>query len=106
MRGGKTEFTNGQRKWSKSTIHSIRDGYDVETTNCVYFMKTDQVELYDKSSIQNDIRTITGDSLFYDSSTKMSRGYGRVHYEDRKNKNQLIADAVDYDEKSGCRGLR
>ena len=31
----------------------------------------------------------------------MSRGYGRVHYEDRKNKNQLIADAVDYDEKSG-----
>ena len=101
VRGGKTEFTNGQRKWSKSTIHSIRDGYDVETTNCVYFMKTDQVELYDKSSIQNDIRTITGDSLFYDSSTKMSRGYGRVHYEDRKNKNQLIADAVDYDEKSG-----
>ena len=44
VRGGKTEFTNGQRKWSKSTIHSIRDGYDVETTNCVYFMKTDQVE--------------------------------------------------------------
>ena len=71
VKGGKTEFNNGQRKWSKSTIHSIRDGYDVETTNCVYFMKTDKVELYDKSSIQNEIRTITGDSLYYDSSRKV-----------------------------------
>lgn len=101
VKGGKTEINNGQRKWTKSTIHSIRDGYDVETTNCVYFMKTDQVELYDNSSIQNDIRTITGDSLYYDSSSKISRGYGRVNYEDRKNKNRLTADAVDYDEKSG-----
>ena len=101
VKGGKTEFNNGQRKWSKSTIHSIRDGYDVETTNCVYFMKTDKVELYDKSSIQNEIRTITGDSLYYDSSRKVSRGYGRVKYEDRKNKNQLIADAVDYNENLG-----
>ena len=74
VKGGKTEFENGRRTWSKSTIHSIRDGYDVETTNCVYFMKTD---------------------------SKVSHGFGRVNYEDRKNKNRLIADAVDYNELDG-----
>ena len=67
-------------------------------------MDTDKVELFDKSSIANDIRTITGDSLFYDSNTKKSQGYGRVKYVDHKNKNQLLADAVDYDEKTG-RGM-
>ncbi|MBR6262253.1 MAG: hypothetical protein IKR05_03455 [Prevotella sp.] len=104
--GGKTIYppNGGSPSWSKSVIHSIRDGYDVETTNCFFYMDTDKVELFDKSSIANDIRTITGDSLFYDSNTKKSQGYGRVKYVDHKNKNQLLADAVDYDEKTG-RGM-
>ena len=101
--GGKTTYSpdGGAPKWGKSIIHSIKDGYDVETTNCYFYMNSDRTELFDKSSIQNASRTITGDSLFYDSNKKKSRGFGSVNYVDLKNKNQLTADAVEYDEISG-----
>ena len=102
--GGKTVYDRekgGPPKWTKSVIHSINDGYDVETTNCFFYMKSDKVELFDKSLIADKTRSITGDSLFYDSKTKHSRGYGRVRYEDHKNKNTLTAEVVQYDEIKG-----
>ena len=100
--GGKTTYTSGgPSKWSKSKIHSIKDGYDVETTNCYYYMDTDKTELFDQSTIENTTRSITGDSLFYNSKTKKSQGLGKVNYIDRKHKNQLKADAVEYDETTG-----
>ena len=103
--GGKTTYQEGRAPtWSKSLIHSIKDGYDVETTNCFYYMDKDAVELFDKSVIADATRTITGDSLFYDSNKKISQGYGKVHYDDKKNKNQLTAEVVNYDETTG-RGM-
>ena len=100
--GGKTTYQEGRAPtWSKSLIHSIKDGYDVETTNCFYYMDKDAVELFDKSVIADATRTITGDSLFYDSNKKISQGYGKVHYDDKKNKNQLTAEVVNYDETTG-----
>lgn len=103
VKGGLTTIPTGggPPKWKKSVVHSIKDGYDVETTNCIFYTKTNKVELFDKSSIVSDTRTISGDSLFYDSEKKTSRGFGRVDYVDMKNKNQLTADAVDYNEDSG-----
>lgn len=103
VKGGltKTSGDGGMPVWSKSVIHSIKDGYDVQTTNCLFHMKTDKVELFDKSTIVNDTRTISGDSLFYDSDKKASRGFGRVDYVDHKNKNRLVADAVEYNESTG-----
>lgn len=100
--GGKTTYhEGGTPTWSKSLIHSIKDGYDVETTNCFYYMDKDAVELFDKSVIVDATRTITGDSLFYDSNKKTSQGYGKVHYVDKKNKNQLTAEVVNYNEATG-----
>ncbi|MBR7066477.1 MAG: hypothetical protein IKI36_07285 [Prevotella sp.] len=101
--GGWTVYPpqGGPPKWTKSKIHSIRDGYDVETTNCYFYMNTERTELFDKSTITTDTRTISGDSLFYDSNKKASKGYGKVKYVDQKNKNQLTADAVEYDEITG-----
>ena len=101
--GGRTTYPadGGRPVWGKSRIHSIKDGYDVETTNCFFYMKTDRTELFDNSTIENETRTISGDSLFYDSSSKMSHGYGSVVYVDRKNKNQLTANIVEYDETAG-----
>ena len=101
--GGKTDFSTGSSypKWSKSKIHSIKDGYDVETTNCYFYLDNDRTELFDKSTITNASRLISGDSLFYDSSTKRSSGYGKVDYMDLKNKNWLLADRVEYDELTG-----
>lgn len=101
VKGGKTTYSGGRPVWSKSRIHSIKDGYDVETTNCYFYMKDDRTELFDNSKIENETRMITGDSIFYDSSGKKSHGYGRVNYIDRKNKNQLTANVVEYDEKAG-----
>ena len=106
VRGGKSTYPaeGGPPVWSKSTIHSIKDNYDVETTNCYFYLDTEHTELFDKSTIVSSTRTITGDSLFYDSSKKQSRGVGRVVYVDAKNRNMLTADALDYDETTG-RGL-
>jgi lipopolysaccharide export system protein LptA len=103
VKGGitKTSPDGGRTSWKKSVVHSIKDGYDVETTNCFFYMKNDKVELFDKSSIVTDTRSISGDSLFYDSGKKISRGFGKVDYVDHKNKNQLVADAVDYNEATG-----
>ena len=101
VKGGKTDYSSGRPVWRKSRIHSIKDGYDVETTNCYFYMKDDRTELFDNSKIENETRLITGDSIFYDSSAKKSHGYGRVNYIDRKNKNQLTANIVEYDEKVG-----
>ena len=103
VKGGMTKIPKdgGPSKWKKSVIHSIKDGYDVETTNCFFYMKNNKVELFDNSTIVSNTRTISGDSLFYDSDKKSSRGYGKVDYVDHKNKNRLIADAVDYNEKTG-----
>lgn len=103
VKGGMTKIPKdgGPSKWKKSVIHSIKDGYDVETTNCFFHMKNNTVELFDKSTIVTDTRTISGDSLFYDSEKKSSRGYGSVDYVDHKNKNRLVADAVDYNESTG-----
>lgn len=101
--GGRTTYPadGGRPVWGKSRIHSIKDGYDVETTNCFFYMKTDRTELFDNSTIENETRTISGDSLFYDSSSKKSHGYGSVVYVDRRNKNQLTANIVEYDETVG-----
>lgn len=101
--GGRTTYPadGGRPVWGKSRIHSIKDRYDVETTNCFFYMKTDRTELFDNSTIENETRTISGDSLFYDSSSKKSHGYGSVVYVDRRNKNQLTANIVEYDETVG-----
>ena len=101
--GGRTVTPpgGGPPQWSKSKIHSVKDGYDVETTNCYFYLNKDRTELFDKSSIADATRAISGDSLFYDSGTKKSHGYGSVSYLDHKNKNKLTADAVEYDESTG-----
>lgn len=46
-------------------------------------------------------KTITGDTLFYNSTTGNNHGYGNVVYVDTKNKNKLTADEVAYNEKTG-----
>ncbi len=104
--GGRTLMgADGSRKgWTKSKIHSIKDNYDVETTNCFFFVNTEKTQLFDNSTIATDTRTISGDSLFYDSNTKVSHGYGKVDYVDTKNQNRLIANTVEYDETTG-RGM-
>lgn len=57
--------------------------------------------LYGRSTIIDQQRTITGDTLFYNSKTGDNRGYGNVVYVDKKNKNELTCGEVVYNEKTG-----
>ena len=73
----------------------IVNGQNVITTTDAYFnTKTDKADLYGRSTVVNKEKTITADTL---------RNYGRgnVVYVDKRNKNQLTAHLVVYNEKTG-----
>lgn len=86
---------------SRSTIYSLKDNYQIVSSNGYYYMAGDKTELFDRSTIENQQRMITGDSIFYDSEKKKSRGVGNVVYVDKKNNNSLTAGSFVYDEKTG-----
>lgn len=77
-----------------------KDG-KVHTTDAWFNTKTDRARLYGRSTIIDQQRTITGDTLFYNSKTGDNRGYGNVVYVDKKNKNELTCGEVVYNEKTG-----
>ncbi len=82
-----------------SVIHN--QGGVVKTTDAFFNTKTDKARLYGRSTVVDKEKTITGDTLFYDSSTGSNHGYGNVVYVDTKNKNKLTAEEVAYNEKTG-----
>ncbi len=89
----------GLGKPGPSIIRS-KDGL-VKTTNAFFNTRTDRARLYGRSTVVNKEKTITGDTLLYNSSTGQNHGYGHVVYVDKKNKNKLTAGEVNYNEKTG-----
>lgn len=73
----------------------------VTTTDAYFNTKTDHAELFGRSTVVDKEKTITGDTLYYDSQTGRNRGLGNVVYVDTKNKNTLTCDEVVYNEKTG-----
>ena len=78
---------------SKTGVIETRDGY-LNT-------KTSMSTLYGRSTVNDKDKTITGDSLYYDDKTGQSEGYGDVVYVDKKNKNSLLCQRFNYNEKTG-----
>lgn len=74
----------------------------VTTTNAYFNTKSDHAQLYGRSTMVDKEKTITGDTLIYDSETGDNRGLGNVVYVDSKNKNKLTADEVVYNDKTGA----
>ena len=72
----------------------------VHTSNGYYDTKSDQAQLYGRSTLTDKDKTIMGDSLYY-VKDGMSRGYGNVVYVDKKNKNSLHCNTLQYNEKTG-----
>lgn len=90
----------GSGKTGPSLITN-KDG--VVTTQDAYFnTKKDLAELYGRSTIVNQEKTITGDTLYYDSATGYDKGYGNVVFVDSKNKSKLLAGELQYNEKTGA----
>ncbi len=80
----------------------IINGQNVITTTDAYFnTKTDKADLYGRSTVVNKEKTITADTLFYNSKTGRNYGQGDVVYVDKRNKNKLTAHLVVYNEKTG-----
>lgn len=77
---------------SESSVVRTQDGY--------YNTKTDQAQLYGRSMLEDKGKTVTGDSLYY-VKNGMSTGRGNVVYVDKKNKNSLTCNFLQYNEATG-----
>ena len=89
----------GMGKPGPSIIRS-KDGI-VKTTDAFFNTRTDRARLFGRSTVVNKEKTITGDTLYYNSATGQNHGYGNVIFVDLKNKNKLTAGEVNYNEKTG-----
>lgn len=74
----------------------------VTTTDAYFNTKSDHAQLYGRSTVVDKEKTITGDTLLYDSKTGNNRGMGNVVYVDAKNKNKLTAGEVVYNDQTGA----
>ena len=72
----------------------------VNTQNGYYDTKKDQAQLFDRSTLEDQDKKVTGDSLYYVKNGE-SEGFGRVEYVDKKNKNSLNCGYLRYNEKTG-----
>lgn len=90
----------GQGSKQPSLITST-NGSRVTTTDGYFNTKSDHAELFGRSTVVSKEKTITGDTIFYDSKTGDDRGLGNVIYVDSKNRNKLIAGEVVYNEAAG-----
>lgn len=82
-----------------STITS--KGSIIHTTDAFMNSRTDRSQLFGRSTIVDDDKTITGDSLYHDNNNGNNEGFGNVVYVDKKNKNELHANRLFYNEKTG-----
>jgi len=80
----------------------ITQGKSVIDTEDGYFdTHNERAELFGRSTVVDGMKTITGDSLYYNKSTGETEGFGNVVYVDAANKNELLADYLQYNEQTG-----
>ena len=89
----------GMGKVGPSIIRN-KDGV-ITTTDAYFNTRSDRARLFGRSTIVNGDKTITGDTLYYNSNTGNNHGLGNVIFVDKKNKNKLTAGEVVYNEKTG-----
>ena len=73
----------------------------IKTEDAYYDSKTEKATLFQRSTVTDKQKSITGDSLYYTKNGD-SLGYGNVVYIDQENKNALICDEMQYNETTGC----
>ena len=93
------DYTSDKNEVGPSMI--VNQGNVVYTTDGYYDTNTETSMLYGRSTVDNEDKTITADSLFSDSKKKIDEGLGRVIYIDKKNKNRFEGNHVFYDENMG-----
>lgn len=76
-------------------------GSTITTTDAYFNTKNDKADLYGRSTVVDKAKTITADTLIYNSKSGRNKGLGNVIYIDSKNKNTLTCGEVEYSEKEG-----
>jgi lipopolysaccharide export system protein LptA len=66
-----------------------------------YNTDTEQAELLERSRLDNDGRTLVGDSLWHDGRTGISEAFMNVVYNDTVNKNMLFCNYGFYNDSTG-----
>lgn len=66
-----------------------------------YNTETEEAELLERSQMDNDGRTLTGDSIWHDGKTGISEAFINVIYKDSVNKNMLFCDYGFYNDSTG-----
>ena len=84
---GPSKITSGA-----SVIHTAQGYYDTDK---------DFARLYGRSTLENNGKTLTADSLFNDDKTKISEGFGNVVYNDTVNKNAMTSNYFWYNDSTG-----
>ena len=82
---------------------SIIRGKDntITTTDGYFNTAKDEAELYGRSTVVNKEKTITADTLYYNSETGKNRGKGKVIFVDDKNLQKITCEKMEYNEKIG-----
>ena len=93
------DYTSDKNEVGPSMI--VNQGNIVRTTDGFYNTSTEESKLFGRSTVDNEEKTITADSLFSDSKNKIDEGFGNVVYVDKKNKNQFVGNHIYYDENIG-----
>jgi lipopolysaccharide export system protein LptA len=80
----------------------IKSGQSIIHSSMGYFdTHNNKAQLFGRSTVDNKGKTITGDSLYYNSKTGVSRGYRNVVCVDKIHKNKITCNHFFYNEKTG-----
>jgi len=73
----------------------------VNTVDGYYDTNRERTRLFGRSTLVDEAREITGDSLLRDEAKGTAEGFGNVIYKDRRNHNEMRSDYFWYDEPQG-----
>jgi lipopolysaccharide export system protein LptA len=94
---------NTETGWARIVGPSNVDNGDnhIYSENGSYDTRGERVYLLDRSIVSNKGISIEADSLYYQSDSTLSKGYGNVIYIDRDNRNELRGNYLLYSDSLG-----
>lgn len=81
--------------------HMTSGTTDADTDNGYYNTKSEWMRLYQRSTIIDKEKQITGDTLLYDKTVGSGEAFGNVVYVDTLNRKGLECDYMQYDRETG-----
>ncbi len=95
------QYTPDKGKGKPGPSIIVNQNSTITTTDAFFNTADDHAQLYGRSTVVDKEKTITGDTLLYNSKTGENHGFGNVVYVDSKNKNMLTCGEVVYNEQTG-----